>query len=277
VVCAIGGDGTIHEAINGLMKRSDNEKVKIPLGIIPAGTGNSFCLELYETTSVVKVLKHIARGVHCPIDISKITCYDENQKEEEVIYSFNSIHWGLGSKVNITAERLRWMGKAVRYTTAALLELTRGQKERAKLVIDEEGKVSEIEDDFSLIIANNIVGAAKGMKMAPLAKLNDGLVDILLFRSSSTFDLFSSFQKVYKGTHTELPFVDYKQVRSFFVAPLKKSKNQPEHHHDHHHHHHHHHHPQMEIAEEIIDIDGELKGHTPFLCEVISQAIRVIV
>jgi sphingosine kinase len=265
MICLIGGDGTIHEAINGLMKRKDRQGGRVPLGIIPAGTGNSFCLELYGSTKVSRALKHVFRGLNCPIDISEVQFINDNDREE-TIYSFNSLHWGLGSRVNVTAEKLRWMGKAVRYTTAALLELTRGRKERLIITMKEkDGNVIKYDENFSLLIANNIITAAKGMKMAPNAKLNDGLMDVLLFRSSNTFDLLETFRKVYDGTHTDLPFVEYRQVSSFSISPIKKKNSKSETQ------------QELEIVDEIVDIDGELSGHTPFTCTVIPRAIRVVI
>jgi len=266
VLCIIGGDGTIHEAINGLMSRNDSERNRIPIGLIPAGTGNSFVLELQGSSKFSKSAAHILRGAHTPVDILKVTCQCQHKKEDEsydgkIIYSFNSLHWGLASKVNVTAERLRWFGRATRYTTAALLEITRGEKERAKIkIVDKDGNTIEYEDEFSLAIANNIISAAKGMQMAPDAKLNDGLVDLLLVRSSNTFDLMNTFRKIYDGTHTELPYVDYLQVKSFSICPIRTGDD-----------------GHTELIEELLDIDGELKGFSPFSCEVLPLSIRVII
>ena len=159
------------------------------------------------------------------------------------------------------------MGNAIRYTTAALYEIFKGEKTFARIITEnKDGQIHEYEDEFCVIIANNIVTAAKGMKMAPDAKLNDGLIDLLMVKSSSTVDLISIFRKVYDGTHVDLPYVKYEQVRAFSITPFKKqnhdqieSESDPE------------------IAEELIDVDGELKGLTPFKCRVIQQAIRIIV
>jgi len=254
IVCIVGGDGTFHECINGWMKReNEKERHSVPLAVIPGGTGNSFVLELQGTFQVKRSVQHIIRGIHCPIDIAKIECADK-----EIIYSFNSIHWGLASKVNVTAERLRWMGKAVRYTTAALLELMRGETTRAKITLEEgDGKIINYDEHFCCVIANNIASTMKGMKIVPHAKINDGLIDVLLIRSSNTLTLLNIFKKMYEGTHTEMEHVEYRQVKSFSITPYKTEEAGSE-------------------IEEIIDIDGELKGSTPFKCTVISQALRVI-
>jgi len=267
VVCFIGGDGTFHECVNGLMKRQDKEGHNIPVAMIPGGTGNSFALELFGDTDLALAIDTVKRGTNVSIDLAKVIKLEPNQQGDltNVIYSFNSIHWGLASKVNVTAEKLRWMGRAMRYTTAALLEVVNGESLPAKISFeDANGKVTEYSEEFCLAIANNVVVAARGMKMAPKAKLNDGLIDLLLIRSHSAFDLVSIFAHIYDGTHTDLPYVEYVQVKWFSIVPYKKEgtimlEANPE------------------IAEEVVDIDGELKGATPFRCEVIHNAIKVII
>lgn len=266
VLCFLGGDGTFHECVNGLLKRSDGKGSEKPIAMIAGGTGNSFSLELLGDTDLKLSIDTITRGIHAPIDVGKVVQLglgDKGGLGEEIIYSFNSMHWGLASKVAMTAEKLRWMGKAVRYTTAALMEMFKGDSSYAAIKFeDADGQVIEYKEKFCLAIANNIVTAAKGMKMAPKAKLNDGLIDLLLIRSHKTGDLLSIFTKVYNGTHTDLDYVEYRQVKWFSIIPYTKEG-------------------EVELdsneTEEVVDIDGELKGATPFRCEVIRNAIKVIV
>jgi len=266
VLCFIGGDGTFHECVNGLLKRKDGMGSLVPIAMIAGGTGNSFSLELLGDTDVKLAVDTIIRGIHAPVDVGKVIQLDmkeDGHLGNEVIFSFNSIHWGLASKVSMTAEKLRWMGKAVRYTTAALMEMLNGNSSWAAIQFeDSEGNVVEYKDKFCLAIANNIVTAAKGMKMAPKAKLNDGLIDLLLIRSHKTLDLLSIFTKVYEGTHTDLDYVEYKQVKWFSIVPFNKEGEVV---------------LDEEECEDVVDIDGELKGATPFRCEVIRNAIKVII
>jgi len=209
-VVLVGGDGTFHEGANGIMRNKDWDKIKEkPLAMIPAGTGNSFALDLRGTTDAQPAIEALCEGKSVPIDIMKLTFSANGQPE--TLYAFNSIHWGLASQVVLTAEKMRWMGKAIRYTTAAIMELFRGNKQRARLTIESgDGTVEVIEDEFCLLIANNVYSTAKGMKMVPDAKLNDGLIDLLVVKSDSTLDLMNMFSKIYSGTHTDLPFVDYR-------------------------------------------------------------------
>eukprot|EP00743_Colponemidia_sp_Colp-15_P012060 GILK01013606.1.p1 GENE.GILK01013606.1~~GILK01013606.1.p1 ORF type:complete len:575 (+),score=83.40 GILK01013606.1:102-1727(+) len=266
VLLVCGGDGTFHEAVNGLMRRSDEVGRRIPVSMIAAGTGNSFSLELQGNIDVKTSVDRVCRGLCCPIDVAELT-FPHDNGVEEVVYSFNSIHWGLASKINVTAERLRWMGRAIRYTTAALMELIHGDKQRAKVIIETpDGVMREIDDEFCLIIANNIYSTMKGMKMFPHAKLNDGLIDLLLIKSSNTFDLMRVFMSLKDGSHTHLSYVDYYQVKRFAIIPFKAANPDAIATTD-----------DADSAEEILDVDGELKGSTPFSCEVLNRALHVIV
>jgi len=256
VVVSVGGDGTFHECINGMMKRIYERKGKpIPLALIAAGTGNSFMHEL-GCYKIKLAIYHILRGVHFPIDICKLTFGDGTS-----CYSFNSIHWGIASKIMATAERLRWMGHAMRYTTACFMEIIGGDKaQTAKIrVIDENRKEVEYDDNFIVAIANNIITASKGMKMAPSAKLDDGLIDLLLVKSTSTLNLLDIFRRTYDGSHTELPYVIYQKVKEFSITPYRENES-----------------GEVEEVEEILDVDGELKGCTPFSCEVLQQVLRIV-
>jgi YegS/Rv2252/BmrU family lipid kinase len=257
-LCIVGGDGTFHEAINGLMEKPEDQR-KIPLALIPAGTGNSFTLELHGSKNVHRAVKHVLRGLHCPIDVTKIRFGDD-----KTIYSFNSIHWGLASAVNVRAEKLRWMHCGLRYTTAIFYEFMKGAKTSARIEFENiDGNKTTYEDEFCLLIANNIISAKKGQRMAPEAKLNDGLIDIVLIRSSHTFHLVKAFARTFEGTHTQLEYVEYLKVKSFSVTPIKHtSKGEKV--------------GIEEEVEEIIDVDGELVGHTPFTATVLQRAINII-
>jgi len=271
VLCSVGGDGTFHECINGLMKwkqkevelhKSEEEdhdyldqKEHIPpLAFIAAGTGNSFMHEL-GCKGMRETVRHIVRGINIGIDLSLVTYGEEH------CYSFNSIHWGIGSRVVATAERFRWMGNSVRYIMAALAELVKGNQRRVHLLItDENDNQITWDGGLALGIANNIVTAGKGMKMAPGAKIDDGLFDLLLFTSTAKKDLLTVLCKFYNGTHINLPHVQYIKAKKFTVIPIKTEGDD-----------------QLEtVLREPVDIDGELKGASPFSCEVIPQAIRVV-
>ncbi len=234
--CAIGGDGTMHEIINGMLKRDDGQK--LPIGLVSGGTGNSFLYGL-DCLDPVEAAKRIVSGNTNPIDIARI---DSNG---EIIYAFNVIGWGLAVDGNITADKMRWLGSA-RYDIAAIIELLKGKKRLAKLIIGDK----TYDEDYEFIIACNTVYTAKAMKMAPIAKIDDGMIDLIIVKKTSRINLLKAFPKVATGEHMESPLVDYQQVKEFSIIPKESS---------------------------ILNIDGEMIGDTPIRVTVEQGRINVLV
>ena len=127
-LCAIGGDGTMYELINGMLKRDDNHK--IPIGLITGGTGNSFMYDV-DCLDPIDAAKRIVQHKLRPLDIAKVNA------NGELFYSFNIIGWGLATDAGKLAEKLRWLG-GVRYDVASIIEVLKGKDRIATLTLDEE-------------------------------------------------------------------------------------------------------------------------------------------
>jgi len=235
-LCAIGGDGTMYEIINGMLKRDD--KHKIPIGLITGGTGNSFmydvdCLDPLEAAK--RIIQHNIR----PLDIAKV---DANG---ELFYAFNIIGWGLATDAGKLAEKLRWLG-GIRYDIASIIEVLKGKDRIATLTLDKE----VLKENFIFIIACNTIHTGKAMKMAPLAKLNDGKIDLIIVRKTSRVNLLKLFPKLFSGDHIKSPLVEYRQVNNFSIT--LKEKND-------------------------LTIDGEIIGTTPLNVQMVPKMVEVLV
>ena len=233
-LCHIGGDGTFHEIINGLLTRRDG--MQVPLGYIPGGTGNSFMYDM-DCLDPAEAAERIINGHTMPIDAAEV------QMPDEKVYCMNIVGWGMVTDINKSAEKVRWLGEQ-RYNVTTLLQVMKLKQRSAKLVIDGE----ESQDDFLFTIACNTKHTGRGMKMAPKSELNDGLIDLVLVRDAGRLKLLQMFPKVFDGSHIDDPIVEYHQVRSFSVTPAEN---------------------------EILNLDGELKGSTPFSVTVIPSAFTV--
>jgi YegS/Rv2252/BmrU family lipid kinase len=230
---AIGGDGTLNEIINGMLNREDGEKT--PLGLIPGGSGNSYLHDLKLTEPLIATNAIINNNIQS-MDVAKI------EVENKIQYSINMIGWGLVTDIGNKAEKYRWLG-ANRYTILSILEVFTHKSRPATLMIEKE----TIKDDFTFIIACNSIHVGNGMKMAPKAKLNDGLIDLIVVKSNiSRLRLLSTLPKLFDGTHLEQPEVSYYQTPYFSLIP----KNN-----------------------EILNIDGEIMGKTPITVNMIPKAI----
>ena len=107
------------------------------------------------------------------VDVAKV------EINNGIKYSMNMIGWGLVTDVGNKAENYRWLGTS-RYTILSILEVLMHKSRSATLIMDEQ----KIEDDFTFIIACNSIHVGNGMKMAPKAKLDDGLIDLIVVRSN---------------------------------------------------------------------------------------------
>ena len=234
-ILMIGGDGTFHEIVNGMFNRMD--KKKIPIGIIPGGTGNSFMLDLGITDSNLAVDK-ILMGKTRFIDVIKL------DMEQTVKYSINLVGWGMITDIGFTAENLRWMGNA-RYTISAIIQIFFKNYRKAEFEINGKRSVK----NFMFVVGCNSIHVGKGMRMAPKAKLDDGLMDIIVVDSNiSRIRLLSVLPKLFKGTHIDEPEVQYYQSNKFSLIP--------------------------DNYDSLI-IDGEMIGKTPIVAEIIPSSIDI--
>ena len=228
----IGGDGTLHEIINGMLSRHDRRK--IPIGIIPGGSGNSYMHDL-QLTDPLKAAKAIINGKTRALDTAKV------EVNHIIKYSNNMIGWGLVTDVGNQAEHFRWLGTN-RYTILSVVEVLRHKSRPATRIIDDK----KIEDEFTFIIACNSIHVGKGMKMAPKARLDDGLIDLIVIRSGvSRTRLLQVLPKLFDGSHINEPELEYYQTSQFSLIPE---------------------------TDEILNIDGEIMGSTPIKVEMISNA-----
>ena len=231
----IGGDGTLHEIVNGILTRNDGQK--IPIGIIPGGSGNSYMHDL-GLTNPIEATNAIIRGKKRLVDTIYI---DANHVKQ---YAMNMVGWGLVSDVGKMAEKCRWIGPS-RYTILSALEVFRKKNHSATLIMDNE----KIEDDFTFIIACNSIHVGRGMKMAPKAKLDDGLIDLIVVRSNITRSrLLKTLPKLFDGTHINEPEVSYYQTSQFSLLPKKNV---------------------------TLNIDGEIMGSTPITVKMIPRTIEI--
>ena len=103
--------------------------------------------------------------------------------------------------------------------------------------------------DFTFVIACNSIHIGKGMKMAPSAELDDGLIDLLIVDGNITRQrLFSVLPKLFDGTHVNEPEVSYHQASTFSLFPE---------------------------TNDILNIDGEMVGTTPITVRVLKHAVEI--
>ena len=203
LICAMGGDGTIHEITDGLMQ--SGKASDLAFSIIPSGTGNAFAQTLGELKPK-KAIQKILDGERLKIDAMEI------KQGSKTSYAVNIIGWGMASRVNQISDQLRMLG-GIRYNIASLIGIATMKKKKLILRMDDE----VINEDALFFLALNTVYTGKGMKMAPEADFTDGLIDIIMFKSATKLQVVNIFLKLFSGKHIFDPRVTYKQVESFRI------------------------------------------------------------
>jgi YegS/Rv2252/BmrU family lipid kinase len=169
-VIAIGGDGTVHEVVNGLMPIADDARPA--LGILPAGSGNDVAFALRITKSLQQAAETLERGQTRAVDIGHVRTAGGPE-----CYCINNVGLLLEGQINRASHLLTWPRGAGLYIRALLQTMLRPlPKARLRLAID--GR--ELEREATILSVANGPRSGGKFQLMPDAALDDGTFDYLL-------------------------------------------------------------------------------------------------
>jgi diacylglycerol kinase (ATP) len=203
-VLVIGGDGMIHHSINALAQRKEIDHLEVPVGIIPAGTGNDFARALgLHLNHPERNLDHYLSTEPRSVDLGEIDGV-----------RFGAIcSTGFDSIVNERANQMSWPRGKRKYDFAMIQELPRFKPRHYRITID--GQTSEV---LAMLIAiANGPSYGGGMKVCPDAQLNDGLLDVMVLKPVPKGEFLRIFPKVYQGKHVSHPQVEISRGRTIHI------------------------------------------------------------
>jgi diacylglycerol kinase (ATP) len=178
----------------------------IPLGIIPAGTGNDHAREygipVGDPAAAVDV---VVAGHTETIDLGLIRGADDTTTWFGTVAAT-----GFDSLVSDRVNRMRWPHGRMRYNLAIVAELSQLRPLPFRLVLDGE---HEIVTDLALAAFGNTRSYGGGMLICPGADHSDGMLDITMVSSGSRLKLVRLFPTIFKGTHVELDEVTTARAR----------------------------------------------------------------
>jgi diacylglycerol kinase (ATP) len=240
-IVAVGGDGTVHEVINGMIVDDRPVNPEAVLGVVAAGTGCDFIKTFGIPALPGHAVAHLDGPESFPIDIGKISYSEDGARVTR--YVSNVAEAGLGAEVVARAERMpRWLGPLV-YFFAFWLSL--GKHRPADVVVDLVDR--RYEGPMNNLVVANCQFFGGGMKVAPKAAPTDGLLDVQIEHARKK-EAIAIMPKIYKGEH--LPHPDILEARRVRVSISS----------------------QQEL---LIEADGEVLGHTPATFEVLKDALRL--
>lgn len=190
LVIAAGGDGTLSELVNGLSPSLG----KCKAGVYPLGTGNDFARSVYTSLRDEDIVRALKNGNTRAIDLLKITSPVER-------LGINAIAGGFGAllSANLHATLKQWLG-SVAYAVTAINTLRELDVYTITVAFDDEDPV---EIKALNIVLSNGQWIGGGVPIAPKARLDDGLLDVVIFPDLPPEDLLGLVPVVLSQEHTK--------------------------------------------------------------------------
>lgn len=198
-VLVVGGDGMVSIAIQQLANTD------IPMGLIPAGTGNDFARTL---------------GLNIREPLSNFEVFLNKQPEYVDVGQANGRYFaeilstGFDSLVNERANKVKLIKGRAKYNLAILLELPFFKAKSYEFTIDNVSFTSQA----MLIAVSNGQSYGGGMKIAPMADIQDGFLDVMILGPVSKLEFIKVFPKVYEGAHVDHPAVKFMKGKNVSVT-----------------------------------------------------------
>ena len=238
---AAGGDGTVHEVVNGMFDGDQPIAPDAVLGVLATGSGCDFVKSFGIPGNAVRAARRLTGDAVRTIDLGRVTFADGGSMT--VKYFANIAEAGLGGSVVARAARLPGVFATTRYFFGFWLTLPRFRPATVRL--DADGQA------FEWLAPNVVVANCRfyggGMQISPKSEPDDGRLDVLVMTGPKS-DAYTTLPKVYRGTH--LPHRNIAELR---VSRVTVETDEP--------------YP--------IEADGETLGTTPATFEVIPGALRL--
>ena len=174
------------------------------IGVLPGGSGTDFCRHTGIPNDPLEACELLVRGVPTPIDLG-----EANGRSFLGIASL-----GFDSDANeIANDAPRWLGRGI-YVYGAIAALLRSKPTRFDVELNGETRSFE---GWSVVAANTSVYGG-GMYIAPHARIDDGLLDVVLCSSTSRLRFFTMLPRVFKGEHLRYPFISVTRAPELKVS-----------------------------------------------------------
>jgi len=245
---AVGGDGTVHEVVNGMLQDGRPLVPDAVLGVVAAGSGCDFVRSFGLPGDAVQAARHLAGDGVRSIDVGTVTCAvtSAGGGATTTRYFVNIAEVGLGGAVVARAARFKGVGRflgGARYACGFWLTLPRFRPAAVRL--DADGHAFGWRA-FNVVVANcRFYGG--GMQISPKSDPGDCLLDVLVMTGPKS-DSFTTLPKVYRGTH--LPHRNIAELRAGQVH-VDADRPFP------------------------VEADGEVLGTTPASFGIIPSGVRL--
>ncbi|HYK89596.1 MAG TPA: YegS/Rv2252/BmrU family lipid kinase [Acidobacteriota bacterium] len=245
-LAAAGGDGTIHEVVNGFFDECRNISPEARLSFVPCGNGNDWIRTLGLPSGGPDAVDSLARGHTRQVDVGYAEFRNLLGKSEGRIF-INIAEAGLGAKVLENLNQRSGLVRTPRSYVAAALAASFAYSPRTLKLALEGGTFFASEPLLSLIVANGRYFGA-GMKCAPMARPDDGCLEVIAVGNFARMEILLYLPSFIRGTYLGKTKVKHYSVSSVDLASEERI---------------------------LFELDGELAGALPANIRILPQALRL--
>jgi YegS/Rv2252/BmrU family lipid kinase len=243
LVVAVGGDGTLGEVVDGYLAVPESARHRAVIATFPAGSGCDFARHAGVPSEPQAWAAAMIAGRRRRLDAALATFRDASG-DLRSRHVLNVAALGLAGDVAVGVDkRGKLLGGTLTYLLEGLLAIAGARPKRMRLVVD--GR-EEPAAEYQLVVAANTSTIGGGMKVAPRADAEDGLLDLLTVGPLSRVELLRLMPAVYAGGHVGAPGVVLRRARRIEI------------------------HPDEPLA---LNLDGDLDGVTPAVFEALPKAL----
>ena len=240
---AVGGDGTVHEVVNGMFEDGHPIVDDVVLGVVAAGSGCDFIRTFGLPGDATRACNHLVGENTYPLDVGRIT-FRASDGAERSVYFANVAEAGLGAAVTARAERMSPRLGQAKYFLGFWLVMPRFKLAHVRVQADRR----TFEGPAYLVVVGNAQYYGGGMRISPRSYPGDAILDVLVFKGPKS-DSFTLLPKIYRGDHVPNDHVAELRVRRELTIDADRPLP--------------------------IEADGEVLGTTPATVEILAQAIRL--
>lgn len=227
-----GGDGTIHQVVNMIMKLGLDK----PIALFPAGTANDFAQYFEMPKDIDGMIKVALRDTTIKCDIGKA-----NDQYFINVASFGNLV-DISQRVNEQAKNVLGV---LAYYIKGIEEFPRLKSVQARFEMDNE--IVDEEIFFALVMNGKSAGAFR--KLSPYSEINDGMLDVLIFKKCPMYEIVPLLMQVWNGEHPKSNAIHYSKTQKVHIECVNPL---------------------------ISDLDGEMGPELPLDIEVIKGRLEII-
>ena len=200
---AAGGDGTVFEVLNGLYQHP--RSARIPLGLLPIGTGNAFARELcFKEDALSDAIERLHRGNTRKVDVGFVKSADQSY------YFLNIVSMGFAVDAGLVAQKMKSLGQSA-YTLATLWQVLKLKSYPLLLEID---GVS-LKSNNVFVTFSNSQYTGTHFLIAPGAQIDDGKLDVTVLEKLPRSRLLKLFPSIYSGRH-----IEYQEITTYKASHI---------------------------------------------------------